>query len=248
MSRRRPPHAAVGPVPPPTPPESLTSQLWGRACLACGAAAVALWWTVILWAGSQLPDFNHRQQFISELGAGDSPQALAVRGLGFGLAGVLTMVCGLYIAARCRHDRAALLGSVLLLLAGAARLGAGLYPCDVGCPVFQASAAQLIHSWAERASLGLLILAATSWGVAANRYPALKAISVVSFGCATWSIVLLVMMVTSPDQPGLYERLASGLLSLWVLLFVVTLWRAGLWQRALDWQRPDNAPRRRRFR
>ena len=57
---------------------------------------------------------------------------------------------------------------------------------------------------------------------------------------------IFVKVVT--DQPGLYERLASGLLSLWVLLFVVTQWRAGLWQRALDWQRPDYAPRRRRFR
>ncbi|MSQ67580.1 MAG: DUF998 domain-containing protein [Gammaproteobacteria bacterium] len=243
MSRRRPGAAPEVPA-----PESPTRQRWGRLCLACGAAAVALWWTLIAWAGAQLPDFNHRQQFISELGAGDSTGAWVLRVLGFGLSGALLMVCGLYIAARCRRDRAALLGSSLFIMAGAARLAAGLYPCDAGCPVFQASATQLTHVWAERASVGLLILAASSWGVAANRYPALRPISVASFGCATWTIVLLVMMVTSPDQPGLYERLANGLLSIWVILFVVSHWRAGVWRQALAWARPDYAPRRRRFR
>jgi membrane protein DedA with SNARE-associated domain len=93
-----------------------------------------------------------------------------------------------------------------------------------------------------------MILSTFAWGVAVNRYPALRWVSSVAIGCAIWSIVCLVMLVTESSQQGQYQRFAAVLLGGWMLAFVVALWRAGLWRSELEWRRPDYAPRRRHFR
>jgi hypothetical protein len=77
------------------------------------------------------------------------------------------------------------------------------------------------------AALGYLILmvAAILWGVAGSRRPRLKHLSSLGLGVCTWSAVCLVMIYAYPDYAGLFQRGASGLLSLWVLVLAVSIWR-----------------------
>ena len=241
---------ARAPAPPPvvTPREQGVSQLFGKFCIACGALAPLIWAGMIVWAASGLPDYSHRRDIISALALGDSDSAAAMRAIGYGLTGVLYVIAGVYAGIRLRRDPAAVLASLLLVVAGVARLGGGIYPCEAGCLRFAPPDSQRMHQWTMAAMDVSLILGAAAWGVVVNRYARLKWISSLSFGATSWTIVAMVMMATSVPDQGLYQRYANGILSAWMLVWAVALWRSRIWAEDLAWRKPDYAPRRRRFR
>ncbi len=228
--------------------EEAAMQNFGRFCLACGAFAPLLWGALVGLTALSVADYSHVRDLISELTWGDTASAALMRAAGFGLSGLLYVICAAYVAFRLRADRSAVFGCLLLLIGGVARLGAGIYPCDESCAPYRPTSTQDMHFLALQMSYGLLILSAFVWGVVVNRYQALRWFSTVSFGCATWSIVTVVMLVTQEAQRGQYERFATGLLSVWMITWVVALWRAGVWREDLAWRKPEYAPRRRKFR
>lgn len=228
--------------------EQAAMQNFGRFCLACGVLGPLLWGAMIAITALSVDDYSHVRNLISELAVGDTGSALAMRAVGFGISGLLYAICGGYVTYRLRADHTAVFACLLLVIGGIARLGAGIYPCDAGCVPYDQSSTQEMHFVALRVSYGVLILTAFAWGVVVNRYAALRWFSTVSFGCGTWSIVTVVMLVTQEAQRGQYERFATGLLSAWMVAWVVALWRAGLWRQDLAWRKPEYAPRRRKFR
>lgn len=241
--------SARAPAPPPmNPREQQMTRLFGQFCIACGALAPLLWAGMIVWVAAGLPDYSHRRDVISALALGDSDRAAAMRAIGYGLTGVFYVIAGLYAGIRLRRDPAAILASLLLVVAGVARLGGGIYPCEAGCLRFDATDGQRMHLWATAAMDVGLIFAAAAWGVVVNRYPRLKWMSSLSFGASTWTIVAMVMMATSVPDQGLYQRYANGILSVWMLVWAFALWRSRIWAEDLEWRKPDYAPRRRRFR
>ena len=231
-----------------TPLERAASQAFGRFCVGSGALSVAVWAVIIAWVGSQVPAYDVMRHAIGELGAGPRSTALVMRALGYGLSGGLLALFASYLAYRLRRDPTAIFASLLLLVAAVCRMGAGVYACDPGCPGFGFSLDQDYHLYASRGSNVFLLLAIASWGVAVNRYPALKRFSPYCFGALSWSLVSFVMMATMLFKQGFYERIAQGLLGAWVLLFVWFLWRARVWAVAPERKKPDYAPRVRRFR
>ena len=230
------------------PREQRAAQLFGQLCLACGALAPLVWGGMIVWAASGLTDYSHRRDIISALALGDSGSATAMRALGFGLSGALYVVAGVYAIARFRRDPAAILASLLLVVAGLARIGGGIYPCAAGCLRLDLPDHQRMHLWTMAAMDVSLIFASAAWGVGVNRYARLKWISSLSFGATSWTIVSMVMMATSIPDQGLYQRYASGILGAWMLIWAVALWRSRIWAEDLEWRKPEYAPRRRRFR
>lgn len=239
---------ARAPAPPLNPREQHMNQLFGKFCIACGALAPLLWAAMIVWVASGLPEYSHRRDIISALALGDSDRASAMRAIGYGLTGVLYVVAGLYAGIRLRRDPAAILASLLLVVAGVARLGGGIYPCEAGCLRLEAPDSQRMHLWTMAAMDVGLIFAAAAWGVVVNRYSRLKWISSLSFGATSWTIVAMVMMATSVPDQGLYQRYANGILGAWMLVWSVAMWRSRIWAEDLEWRKPDYAPRRRRFR
>ena len=228
--------------------ERAASHVFGRLCTGSGALSVALWAVMMVWVGSQVPAYDVVRYTIDELGAGPQNTALLMRVMGYGLSGGLLAVFAAYVGWQLRRDPTAIFASLLLLAAGIARIGAGIYPCDPGCPGFGFSMDQDHHLLANRASNMLLLLAIGSWGVAVNRYPALKRLSPFCFGALSWSLVSFVMMATVLDKQGLYDRIAHGLVGAWLLLFTWFLWQARIWVAPPVWNKPNYAPRVRRFR
>ena len=231
-----------------TPIERAAGYAFARLCVASGALSVAVWALMIAWVGSQVPAHDFMRHAIAELGAGPRSTALIMRTLGYGVSGGLLAIFAVYLGYALRRDATAIFASLLLLVAAVARMGAGLYACDPGCPGFGFSLDQNYHHYANRASNIFLLLGLAGWGVAVNRYPALKRFSPFCFGALSWSLVAFVMMATMLFKQGFYERVAHGLIGAWLLLFVWFLWRARPWAGALEWRKPDYAPRVRRFR
>ena len=53
-------------------------------------------------------------------------------------------------------------------------------------------------------------------------------VSALGLGCGVWATVFLVLMIAQPAWSGLFQRLASAALSVWMFCFAVALWRADL--------------------
>lgn len=196
-----------------------------RIGLACGVIAPVWWALMIVYCASQFPGYSHLTDFISELAAKRSPTELLMRDAGFLATGGLYLVFAATLAWHFRSDRLAWLAAFLLALSGLARIGAGLNQCEPGCVSDAISAAQDWHYRYAATGYWLTMCAAIVWGFVANRDPRLRHLLALGIGTATWCAVSLVMMELHADWQGLFQRLASGILSVWVLLLALSVWR-----------------------
>jgi hypothetical membrane protein len=102
----------------------------------------------------------------------------------------------------------------LIALEGIGRMGAGIFPCDPGC--VRVTATQDLHT--QFATVGFCsgILAALFWGALLR--------SRFSAGCGIVALVSLLLMFWEGNPwggPGLFEHLATVVLSIWLLVFAV---------------------------
>jgi len=198
-----------------------------RAGLACGVAAPVLWVLMIALCGALTPGYDHLHDFISELAAREAPTEALMRNAGFILSGAGYMAFAAALGWRSRCDMLALVGAGFIALGGVARVLAGVHACDLGCSSLRPSVDQDLHYISARIAYLAMIVAALYWGVVGNRYAALKRLSALGVGCGVWAVVFLVMMIAVGTTEGLYQRLASGVLSVWMLAFALAVYRAG---------------------
>jgi Protein of unknown function (DUF998) len=197
-----------------------------RFGLGCGVFA-PLWWAgMIVYCAARFPGYSHVTDFISELAAHGSPTEGLMRDLGFIFTGGLYLAFAGALGWHFRRERLAWLAAIVLALAGAARIGAGIYQCEIGCASDAISASQIWHYRYAAGGYCLMMAAAVLWGFVANRYPSLQRLLALGIGTATWSAVSLVMLELHPAWQGVFQRFASGILSLWTLIFAVSVWRA----------------------
>jgi len=199
-----------------------------RAGLLCGLVAPFLWAAVIVLAGELRPGFDHVSQYISELGERGSSTAMLMRFGGFGGSGVL--IVGYAVAFHAtvaritgRHQLTRLI-AMLVALDGIGRIGAGMFSCEPGCAAPDVLS-QRLHSLSATIAFLALAAAALLGALLFRRNASLRPLSAYSFvsGCA--GLTFLALMSASEatrSYTGLYERLASGVLTLWVF---VTAWR-----------------------
>jgi len=81
------------------------------------------------------------------------------------------------------------------------------------------------------ATIGFLsaILATLAWGITFRRYSWLQGLTWYSVGSGILALAFLLLMSWNQNPvnaPGLFEHLATGVLSLWVLVFATRLMRA----------------------
>ncbi len=197
-----------------------------RAGLACGILAPLWWGAMIVYCASQFPGYDHASHFISELAARDSPTQALMRNAGFVFTGALYVVFAATAAWQMRANRLALSGVSLLALAGLARIGAGVYACEPGCnPAALSSAQDWHYRYASAGYYLMMMAAAVVAGAAGKRPTGLKHLRAWGIGTAMSCAVFLVFMQTNAAWQGAFQRLASGVLSLWVLVFALALWR-----------------------
>jgi hypothetical protein len=85
-----------------------------------------------------------------------------------------------------------------------------------------------LHSLCASIGFFALIGASVLWGFLMRRHQGLRGLSLFSLGCSALGLAFLLLMVWSDALragTGLYERLSSGALSLWVFVFAARMWR-----------------------
>lgn len=202
-----------------------------RAGLLCGLIAPPLWAAVIVAAGGLRPGFDHVAQYISELGERGSATASLMRYGGFVTTGLMhvgyAFAFRAMVARLTGHPGLTLLVALLIAFDGLGRIGAGIFACEPGCAAPEVFA-QRLHS--QSATLAFLSIAAAALlGAvlfrAAPRLRPLAAYSLLSGGAGLAFLALMSASEANHLHTGLYERLASGTLTLWVFVTALRLRR-----------------------
>jgi hypothetical membrane protein len=196
----------------------------------CGIVAPLLWASAIALCGSLRPGYSHLSQYISELGERGSSTEFIMRYAGFVPTGLMHVAFAAFLYLAFKGSRLAAFGATLLAINGLARVGAGIFPCEIGCAGL-GSLGERLHNLSASVGFFALVGAAVIWGVLFRGYRRLRILSLYSVGSGLLGLAFLLLMARSAESrvgTGLYERLASGVLSLWVLVFAAMLW----WRKA----------------
>lgn len=210
------------------PDEARAAGQWRGAGLLCGLVAPVLWAAVIILAGELRPGFDHVSQYISELGERGSSTGTLMRFGGFVASGVLIVgYAAAFHATLARlgdRPRLTRLVAVLIAVDGIGRIGAGIFSCEPGCAAPEVLS-QRLHSLSATCAFLALAAAALLGTLLFRRDTGLRPLGAYSLVSGSAGLIFLVLMLESEAthaHTGLYERLASGVLTLWVF---VTAWR-----------------------
>ena len=91
---------------------------------------------VILALGYLQEDYNHIEQYISELGAIDAPNAIIMNIAGFALLGLFIIIFALGFNKLIYLNNSSIIGKIgimLIIFSGVAFIMVGLFPCDPMC-------------------------------------------------------------------------------------------------------------------
>jgi hypothetical protein len=86
---------------------------------------------------------------------------------------------------------------------------------------------QKLHSLSAGVGFFALIGASVLWGILFRQYQSLRCLSMYSIGSGLLGLAFLALMSWTAELrtgTGLYERLSTGVLSLWVLVFAARVW------------------------
>jgi hypothetical membrane protein len=207
----------------------------------CGMLAPVLWAAAIIFCGSLRPEYSHLTQYISELGERGSATEQLIRYTGFVPTGLMHVAFAAMLCVVFKGDGLARAAAALLATNGLARVAAGIFPCEAGCAGPRLLLSQKLHSLSSGVGFCALIIACVLWGVVLRRYSKLRRLSLYSVASGILGLMFLALMIWSDETrtgTGLYERLSTGVLSLWVLVFAARLW----WLKAYSVM-PDNPAR-----
>jgi hypothetical membrane protein len=206
-----------------------TAPLVIRAGLLCGLVAPILWAAVIVIAGEMRPGFDHVGQYISELGEHGSTTERFMRYGGFLSTGLMHVgfAAAFYVTIVRATDRPrlTLLVAVLIALNGIGRIGAGFFACEPGCTAPE-SLDQRLHGLSATIAFLAIAAAALLGTIIFHRDSRLRPLTAYSLITGCVGLVFLALMSSSEATVayvGLYERLASGVLTLWVFVTAARL-------------------------
>jgi hypothetical membrane protein len=193
----------------------------------CGILGPLLWLSLIGLAGAMRPEFSHITRYISELGERGSSTEFLMRYAAFGLTGFMYVCFAAALFATFRDGWYSTLAAGLIGLEGLGRMGAGIFACDPGCGGLSSN--QELHRLFATLGFSSGILAAIAWGVSFQRRGWPQLLTWYSVGTGVLALIFLLLMSWSRNPliaHGLFEHLATGVLSLWLLVFAARLLRA----------------------
>ncbi|OGZ15850.1 MAG: hypothetical protein A3J08_03515 [Candidatus Lloydbacteria bacterium RIFCSPLOWO2_02_FULL_51_11] len=104
-----------------------------RALLLCGVFAPPLFFLALLLFGWMTPGYDLARQFISELGAVDSPVRVLVNVFGFGLFGVFLVLFSVGVVRSSVLRTTGKLSALFFFAAGVSMILVGVFSCDANC-------------------------------------------------------------------------------------------------------------------
>jgi len=187
----------------------------------CGIIGPFLFTFLLITAGLLRPGYSHITQFISELGAVGTPNAI-VQQSNFVVSGLLSIAFAVGLYRGTRDGKAAKLGSVFVAVMGVGVVGAGIFSEDPNF-TWHASLTNQMHSLASHtAFIAMIIAPLLIWRGSKNdnRWQPYRSYSAIT------GIVLLGLYLGTPfTSPwiGAYQRLYVGIFSLWIELLAIRL-------------------------
>lgn len=185
----------------------------------CGLLGAA-WIVFGAWIGGMAyPGYDHTSQFISELGAIDSPFGETFSRLGFLPAGILLCAFAFLAWRASPKSVLATLGFIGVALFYFGYVGAGFYQCDAGCRPDEPSHSQIMHNMSGL--LGYFLAPATLvfLGLAARKWPNPGVLPILGYVGATLALLSLALFSPSFAFVGLVQRVLEAAMLIWVLTF-----------------------------
>ena len=179
--------------------------------------------TVVLVA-SLRPSYSHVNQFMSELGETGGHLAWVMNYFGFMLSAGLILIFVLAFRTRLPRTLLNLVGTSLLVVFAISMFFAGVFSCDVGCPLTEQSFNQELHDLFSILAFPAFTAGVFSCGLSLSRTASWRRFGNYSLVTAVLSLILLVAMVQSEasrEGTGIYQRLYLGVLFLWLMVMSV---------------------------
>lgn len=193
-----------------------------------GVTGPVLFTGVMLICVSLRPDYSHISQFISELGATDSPNATFMNVAGFIISGVMITVFGVSITFLLPKNLLSRIGSVLMLLFGVGMLVVGNFSCDIGCPR-EGSFENNLHDQISGPIFIMGIVGILLLGISFRKVPLLHGLWIYSIASALLSLGFMVGLINSIESKllftGLWQRLLLCTIFLWLAVVGMKLFR-----------------------
>lgn len=182
-----------------------------------GIAGPLLFTSITLICASLRPDYNHISQFISELGATDTENAILMNWAGFIPSGLMIAAFGLSLIMQLPKSPLARIGSILVIVFGLGMVVAGSFSCDVGCPR-QGSLENTIHDQVSGPIFLMVIAGILLLGISFRRMPQRRTLSTYSVVSALLALIFIVGLINSIEShttTGLWQRLLLVTIFLW---------------------------------
>ena len=186
--------------------------------LAIGGIIGPILFTIVLIINASFrADYNHVSNFISELGATGTPNAVLMNVAGFLPFGLLIAALGLSLLFLLPKGRGLRIGSVLVLVFGLGVVLAGLFSCDAGCPQ-DGSSTNLIHN---RVSAIAFLSAIIGSGVLGFSFRSLSdwrslwLYSVITCVVSAGFLVAMINSIAAYTHTGMWQRLLLLTLFIW---------------------------------
>lgn len=199
-----------------------TSIVTPRRLALAGIVGPVVWWLLIVGNGAITPGYSHVTDFMSTLGAVGAPYAI-IQQVNFAVLGgsILAMTLGIH---RWFGDgRRPRIGTILLVVFGTGVILAGVFPENTADPD---SMTNVLHDITGVAAFiaGIIAVGLVTRRVGADdRWPSYRYETL-----ATIVVVLVTFVVfLSSDSAfvGLTQRLFIGVMTAWVVLQSVRLYR-----------------------
>src|SRR6056297_319327 len=186
-----------------------------------GVIGPVLFTLVVVTSAALRPNYEHLHDFMSALGASDSPTEYVMNFVGFLPTGFLMILFGfsLYMALRGSKSFLSTIGCLLIVLFGFGMITAGIYSCDGDC--FQSVTKEgIIHGQVSAITFPAIILGILLLGISFGKQIAFRKFMWYTILSAVLAGVFMVNMIGSIETrtyTGLWQRL---------LLLTVFTWTA----------------------
>jgi len=196
-----------------------------------GIVGPVLFASVTIISAALRPDYNHLHEFMSALGASETPNEHLMNFAAFIPAGVLMALFGfsLFMQMRLSKSFLSIIGSLLIMVFGLGMLTAGIYSCDVGC--FDSITTEgIIHGRVSAITFPSAILGILLLGISFRKQITFRKFMWYSIISAVLAGIFMFKMIGTFETrsfTGLWQRLLLFTIFTWTSVIGLYLFKSG---------------------
>ncbi|MEQ8878976.1 MAG: DUF998 domain-containing protein [Cyclobacteriaceae bacterium] len=172
-------------------------------------------------------DYNHASQFISELGATNTSNAIFMNLSGFLPFGLLMVGFGVSLFSLLPKGISFRFGSLLVLVFGLGVILAGLFSCDAGCPDV-GSKENNIHNQVSAVAFFSAIIGTGIFGISFRNHSDWKPVwvySILTFIVSAGFLAAMINSIEASTLNGMWQRMLLLTLFVWFGVIGVRMYR-----------------------